>query len=321
MTKFSPQLQPSLSADLVRDAVVDGTRRYFDDCRQRVPWFVTQHFNYPGCWHTNKVAFGFDVLRAPLNLFWSPVYTLLSLIRYGFKRFGFRRVAKVLEHVPAGFTTSVQKQLAVTLYSELLKLDCEKSRLQGYIVESLERLYSHRHGAVDDDVSARLDNLVHEALMQYRVTRTASSDITNTITSSLIGAFAFYKFTPGGIGVGIMLSALLAKYFAAKEFFLGEGLGNLYYALLPPEPNLWLTVNSMLAVMTLLSVFASFSGLIADPVQAIFRLHHKRLYKMIDHLEQDFLREEQGLSSFRPKDQYVARLLDLFDVVKSHIHP
>lgn len=311
----------SMSEDNVRDAVVEGTRRYFKDCRQRVPWFVTQYFHYPGCWHTNKVAFGFDVLRAPLNLFWAPVYTLLSLIRYGFKRFGLPRIADFLQHVPDGFTTRVQKQLAVTLYADLLKLNCEKSQLQGYVVESLEQLYSQSHGSVGKDVSARLDKLVHEALMQYRVTRTASSDITNTITSSLIGAFAFYKFTPGGIGVGIMLAALLAKYFAAKTFFLGETFGNLYYSLIPPEPNIWLTVNSMMAVMTLLSVFASFSGLITDPVQAMLRLHHKRLYKMIDHLEQDFLREEQGLSSFRPKDQYVARLLDLFDVVKSHIHP
>ncbi len=303
----------------IQQAIRRGTQNYFQGCRQRVPSFVNTHFFPPGSWHTNKVALGFDLLRAPLNLFWAPFYALTSALQFLFRRLGWSRTAKLLNCVPAGFTTRVQKHLAQQLYSDLLKLSCEHSRLERHIAKELQELYQGSHKEVNDSVNETIEHLVHEALMQYRITRTAASDITNTITSTLIGAFAFYKFTPGGIGIGILLATVLAKYLAVKDFFLGETLGSIYFYLFPPEPAFSLTVYSTLAVMAILSVFASFSGLLTDPIQALLRLHHKRLYKMLDHLERDFLREQEA-SSYRPKDQYLARLLDMFDVVKSHLY-
>jgi len=310
----------ALSHDDIRKAIAEGTQQYFAGCRARVPDFVQQHFFLPGSWYTNRVALGFDLLRAPLNLFWAPLYAFISILRFALTKAGQNKIADLLAHLPAGFTTKVQKRLAEKLYSELLKLDCENSKLETCIVQALKALYCDTHSTIDPALSKRIESLVHEALLQYRVTRTASSDITNTITSTVIGAFAFYKFTPGGIGIGVVLATLFAKYFAVKDFFLGESVGEVYYYLFPPEPSLALTTYSLLAVMILLSIFASFSGMITDPVQALFGLHQKRLYKMLDHLERDFLTEQNLISTYRPKDQYIARLFDMFDVVKSHIH-
>ena len=108
---------------------------------------------------------------------------------------------------------------------------------------------------------------------------------------------------------------MLAKTLAAKDFFLGETIGNWYYSVFPPEPSLATTAGVMVAVMAALAAFAALSGVISDPVQAAIGLHRRRLHKLLDHLERDVSASTQ--SSFRPKDQYVARILDTFDMIRS----
>jgi len=71
----------------------------------------------------------------------------------------------------------------------------------------------------------------------------------------------------------------------------------------------------MVAVMALLAAFSALSGVISDPVQAAVGLHRRRLHKLLNHLQRDVTRSTQ--SSFRPKDQFVARILDMFDMIKS----
>jgi hypothetical protein len=108
---------------------------------------------------------------------------------------------------------------------------------------------------------------------------------------------------------------MLAKTLAAKDFFLGETIGNWYYSVFPPEPSLATTAGVLVAVMATLAAFAALSGVISDPLQAAIGLHRRRLHKLLDHLERDVAASTQ--SSFRPKDQFVARILDTFDMIRS----
>ena len=163
--------------------------------------------------------------------------------------------------------------------------------------------------------SRQLEPLIADAISQYRVTRTAAADITNSLSCTVLGAFAFQKFTPGGIGLGVLLASMLAQTLAARDFFLGETIGGWYYSVFPPEPTLAVTAGVMIAVMAALAAFAALSGMIFDPVQAAVGLHRRRLNKLLDHLERDVTRTTQ--SSFRPKDQFVARILDTFDMIRA----
>ncbi|MDC0661384.1 DUF6635 family protein [Marinobacter sp. SS21] len=200
---------------------------------------------------------------------------------------------------------------------ELLNKGPSGHLLEDYLVEALEAVYArHTCEPVNHQRFSRLiEPLVADALNQYRVTRTASADITNSISCTVLGAFAFQKFTPGGIGLGVVLASMLAKTLAARDFILGETIGGWYYSWFPPEPSLATTASVMAAVMAALAAFAALSGVISDPVQAAIGLHRRRLYKMLDHLERDVSLSPQ--SSFRPKDQYVARILDTFDMIRS----
>ncbi len=302
----------------IEQAIRTGIERYFDDCRARVPAFIDRHFHYPGAIATNRMALGWDMLRAPVNLLWAPVYALACLVKIlTRKRTGLMWPHGLANRVPAGFTTRVQQHISHLILVDLLNNGQEGQLLESYLVKALEAVYAHHtHEPVDHQQFSKLiEPLVADALSQYRVTRTASADITNSISCTVLGAFAFQKFTPGGIGLGVVLASMLAKTLAARDFILGETIGSWYYSWLPPEPSLATTVSVMVAVMASLAAFAALSGVIFDPVQAAVGLHRRRLHKLLNHLQRDVSLSTQ--SSFRPKDQFVARILDTFDMVKS----
>ena len=60
-------------------------------------------------------------------------------------------------------------------------------------------------------------------------------------------------------------------------------------------------------------MFAAFAGVVSDPVQRALGLHRARLLRMLSALEQQFF--DPAAPGFAVHDHYVARLLDLFDIV------
>ena len=260
------------------------------------------------------------MLRAPVNLFWAPLYACVGVIRFGIgKSLGNGWLWRQLGRFPPGFTTQVQQNISQQVLHDLLGQGRPEASLPFFIAEELKRLYQ-RHDQQHRDLDSRrfhalTEPVVAEAITQYQVTRTASADITNTLSCTVLGAFAFQKFTPGGLGIALMLAAMISNELATRSFVFGEGLGSLYCAFFPAEPSLGLTAGVAAAVMALLAAFAALSGIISDPIQVALGLHHKRLNKMLDPMQQDFI--ERSRNRFRPKDQYVARVLEVFDMVKS----
>lgn len=302
----------------VEQALRAAIVRYFDDCRARVPAFIDRHFHYPGALATNRRALGWDLLRAPANLLWAPVYALACLVQVLVpENSGLGWLHRLASRVPAGLTTRVQRHISDLIQVELLNDRQQGSLLERYLVVALEAVYArHNREPVDHRQFRRLiEPLFADTLSQYRVTRTASADITSNLSCAVLGAFAFQKFTPGGIGLGLVLASMLAKTLAARDFILGETLGHWYYGWFPPEPSLATTAGVMIAVMAALAAFAALSGVLFDPVQAAVGLHRRRLHKLLDHLQRDLTLSTQ--SSFRPKDQFVARVLDAFDMIRS----
>ncbi|WP_417225110.1 DUF6635 family protein [Amphritea sp.] len=302
----------------IQQAVLKGIRAYFSDCRSRVPSFVATHFRYPAALETNRVAFGLDILRAPINLFWAPLFALVSLLRFlvgRSARLGW--LHRLFGRFPAGFTTQVQTHISELVLRDLLQHNQPDASLSWYIAEALRELYQQQSDVCVDiaHFHRQAEPIIEDALAQYRVTRTASADITNTLSCTVLGAFAFQKFTPGGIGIGLMLASMISTQLASRDFLLGETLGNLYYSVFPPSPSLTLTLATIAGVLAVLSAGAALSGVISDPVQAALGLHRYRLNKMLRHMEQDML--QQSSNSFRPKDQYLARIMECFDLIRA----
>ena len=292
-----------------------GAAGYFDACHDRVDGFVQEHFRYPGAWRTNRPALGLDLLRSPCNLFWAPIYLFGQLLAWLCARLGLAAPAGVLRRLPSGLPTRVQTGTAERVCSELLMQEHPTLSLEAALLASLDELIDP--DGERPDSAAALRPLVTEALDRYNQTRTASADIANSLFSAAVGAFAFKKFTPGGLAVGILLAGWWAQHSAVMSFPLGSWLGNLYYGLFPAEPSAGLTVGGIVLALVMLSVLASFSGLLLDPLQSLLGLHQRRLHRLVDHLQRDFLRSEN--SSFNPRDPWLARVLDLVDAARSQL--
>ena len=306
------------AAAAINGAVHRGLETYFDGCRARIQPFVKRHYHYPGAWATNKSAFGWDLLRSPLNLTWAPIYIATIAARGLCNRLGWLKLADRLRRVPFGITTDVQKHSTELIYRELLLWPTDTAHanpIHDAVVAELSQLSL----SVDDDQAAQVRQLVGEvasdAIEQLQITRTASADISNASISTLIGAFAYKKFAPGGIAIGMLLAGSISRHEAIDSFPLGTSLGGFFYGYFPPDSSFLTVTASIALVMLVFAVLASFSGLLTDPLQALTGLHRRRLNKLIDKVEQDIKAKASG--SFRPKDQYLARIFDLLDVLRS----
>ena len=312
---------PETTENIVEQALIVAMQHYLSACRDRVPHFVQQHLHYPGTWHTNKRAMGWDLLRAPVNLFWAPIYLGVQLLVLILKKVRLSILADYLRNIPSGLMTDIQRYLTDQTFTQLLgrnNQDDNEDELYKYIYGALTQLPDDLEQP-NNNLSlldrAHIDTIIHDALEQYRITRTASADMGNSLFSTIVGGFAFQKFTPGGFAIGLTIAAWLAQQLAVDNFILGDWFGRIYYSLFPATPSLSLSVASVALVMTCLAVLASFSGLITDPIQNLFGLHQRRLIKMLNHLENDLLQRKSG--GFRPKDQFVARILELIDLARA----
>ena len=83
--------------------------------------------------------------------------------------------------------------------------------------------------------------------------------------------------------------------------------------LFPAVPSAPLLFGLSGALLTGATVLAAFAGLIGDPVQRRLGLHQRRLRQMIDAMERQML--DPAAPAYVVHDRYVARLLDVFDLV------
>ncbi|WP_052480769.1 DUF6635 family protein [Gilvimarinus agarilyticus] len=308
-----PQTQrPERDKQALIAAMERGVDEYFRECRARVPGFVRRHFRYPGAWQTNRRALGWDLLRAPLNLIWVPFYLTLQVLAWLSERCRLLWPARQLRRVPSGMQTNIQQYLVSCAERELLQRGAGQHRLRECVVAAI--VQCEHFTELEFAQESALEQSLDDALAQYALTRTASADISNTLFATLAGAFTLQKFTPGGIAIGMTLASVVANRWAAWDFFLGPVLGGWYYSVFPVAPQTSLIVLSTASVMALMAVFACFSGLISDPVQSLLGVHQRRLRRMLDSLERDVKRRTSG--SFRPKDAYLARLMDIIDAAR-----
>ena len=64
------------------------------------------------------------------------------------------------------------------------------------------------------------------------------------------------------------------------------------------------------------SITAAFAGIIADLVQKRLGLHQRRLHRLIDAVERQWDSEHED-ADFVAHDPYVARLMDVFDLLSA----
>ena len=141
----------------------------------------------------------------------------------------------------------------------------------------------------------------------------ATAEIATGFVAAGLGALVVKQANPGLVTLSSALAAVIAQQMAIAAFPLGASLGGLWYSLFPAVASPGLLVVTTAGVFFGGAMLAAFSGVVTDPLQRRLGLHRGRLERFLRGLEAD-LCGEPGRSRLM-RDQYVARLADIFDLI------
>jgi hypothetical protein len=306
--------------------VADAARRYFGSRRSRVDAFVDRHFSFKGSVAMHRKALGWDMLKAPANIALAVPQLATKLAAAGAKAVGAERASTFLGSRKLLFDTAVGQEIEWLIMTDLLELPFHQGGREsradalGEMILSAPELQEQLNNALEavgrrgDDPAFR--QRLEAAMETYTGTRAAAAEITTALITVGAGAVAVKQATPGAMTLGPALAAALTQHAAVASFPLGAGLGSLWYGAFPAAVSPALISGVTGGLLAVSSVAAAFAGIVADPVQRRLGLHQRRLLRLVDALERQWESERQDVG-FVARDPYVARLLDLFDLLGS----
>lgn len=309
----------------VDSAIHRAIDQYIESRRAKIAEFVNKYFSMKGALKIHKKALGSDLYKGPMNISWSVPYTILKATSAVLKKTGNKKIPELLEKLPWGFETNVQKEVKWLIYTELLEIPyAEKNRKsdKDALLEAIlnqpeiaalliEQLSAINQKSSDPKFRCRLE----ENLWEYASSRTAAADLAGAIIALSVGATLFKQMTPGAMATGTAVATAIAQHAAVSNFVLGSTLGSLWYSIFPVSASMGLIVATTGAIMAAMSLVTSFAGIITDPLQSRLGIHQRRLRKFIDCLEKEL--KGTGDSKFEIKDLYVARVFDILDILKT----
>lgn len=302
-----------------REIVTAAARRYIAERRRRVPGFVAETFSLRASLRLHSHAFGWDLLRAPVNVLLIVPTVIAMLLGALCSRLGWKGLASRLRGGSWFLHTDVGREVEWLIHTRLLELPVSqpgrasrRDALAEAIVEQA-RIAGCLHDVAGGNAPER--ERLRLALAAYTGARAAAAEITNVVVMLGAGAATLHQLTPGALSLGPALALAAAQQAAIASFPLGTTLGGLWYGVFPPEPPLSLVIGATLGLLLVLASVAAFSGVLADPVQSRFGLHERRLQRLLDTLEHNLCGDEGA--HFAPRDHYVTRLVDLLEIARA----
>ncbi len=163
--------------------------------------------------------------------------------------------------------------------------------------------------AEDPQFRARL----RDAMRTYAGTRAAAAEIATGLTTLGGGALALNKLTPGAVSSGSGAPGRHRPAIRDRVVSARLGARRHLVRLFPAASSLALTAGLTGGLMLTAAGFAALAGVVTDPLQRRLGLHQRRLLCMLDALERQML--DPAAPSYAARDHYVARLMDLFDML------
>jgi hypothetical protein len=305
--------EQALAHAIVRDAA----RRYIASRRDRIDIFVDRHFTLIGSLALHRRALGWDLVRAPINLFLTAPALAVTLLSRMAQRLGWERLSAWLGERHVLLATDLSREIAWLVTTELFELPCaqkERVTTRDALAEAIladpramRRLAARDRTEIDPQLRHRL----LAAIEGYCGTRAAVAEITTGAVATGFGALAVKQATPGLVTLGSALATALAQQSAIAAFPLGAWLGSIWYGWYPATASLGLLSATIGGALAGGAVLAAYSGILTDPLQRGLGLHRRRLLRLVQELESVLCDDRDRPVTLR--DHYVARLLDLFD--------
>ena len=245
--------------------------------QERVDAFVRSHFHLAATLRLHRVAFGWDLLRAPINVALAPVFLLVGLAVVASRLAGFSRLEAWLKARQIFLKTSVARAIEANIATDLLE-------------------------------GATLTPHSRTLITEYTGVRSAVAEITTSLFVLLAGLLLFGTATPGVTSLTPKVSEYVAHASAVAHFPLGSGLGSLWYGVFPLSLPIWFVVLTGVALAMTASLVTTFAGCIADPIQARLGIHRRRLMRLVERISM-----AEGQTSSLAPEHILARLADLTD--------
>jgi hypothetical protein len=305
-----------LASAIVRDAA----HRYVESRCGRIDAFVDRHFTLAGSVALHRRALGWDLLRAPANLFLAGPALAVNLTAWAARRGGMERVAARLAHRRLLLEAEVSREIEWLVATELLEIPCQRRDRASYRDAIAETILADARAAArlgaplalagtDPELRRRLA----AAIETYLGSRTATAEIATGFVAAGLGALVVKQATPGLVTLSSAVAAMIAQQTAIAAFPLGAGLGSLWYGLFPATAGPGLLAATTAGIFLVGAMLAAFSGVVTDPIQRRLGLHRRRLVRLLQVLETE-LCGEAGRNRIM-RDHYVARLVDIFDLI------
>jgi hypothetical protein len=294
---------------------------YFNGLRGQVNGFVSHYFTWPGTVRLHGFAFGWDIVRAPLNVMLAPVFLLTRLIAHICLRMNLLRIGGWFAQRRILLRTAVSQRVEALIVTDLLGVPLgvgagahDPSGL-AHAVLAAPQFREMIRKRPDPAAAEAVGQRIATALTDYASTRSAVAEMTTALCTIAFGALVFNALTPGMISIAPGVAEALARSTAIAAFPLGETLGGLWYNIFSPGASSVLLGLTIAALIMAGSVFAAFAGILADPVQSRLGIHRRRLLRLIDTLETEL--SDGPTKPFAAREHLYARVLDIWDAVAS----
>ena len=323
ITNPAQPLSRAAAQELARAVVRDAARRYVVSRRDRVDAFIDRHFTLAGSLALHRCSLGWDLVRAPLNLLLTVPALAVKLASRAARRAGRLKLAVWLAGHRLLFETDLAREIEWLMATELLEIPCcqgDRASFGDALAEAvltdprIAGLLATPLAAPSSSEREFRGRLV-AAIESYIGSRMATAEITTGVVATGLGALAVKQATPGLVTLGSALAATIAQQNAIAAFPLGAGLGGLWYGWFPVAASPSLLAATTAGVVIGGAVLAAFSGIVTDPLKRRLGLHRRRLFRLLGEVERT-LCDEDG-ASVTLRDHYVARLIDLLDLVAS----
>lgn len=291
------------------------------ESRSRVAGFARRTFLWPGTLKLHRAALGADVLRAPANVFLSPVLVLVRLAAWACLALRMPGPGAWLRGRRILLRTDVSARVEAAILRDLLGLsvpDAGPSPRDGGPVRAIlaaPELQGVLEGRTGRDQARVTAERIGAAIEEYTGTRSAIAELTTALVTLTVGAAVFHALTPGMISMAPGVADALTRSAAVAAFPLGETLGGLWYGVFPARTAPWLVAAILAGLVAAGALVTAFAGILADPVQVWLGIHRRRLMRLIDTLEAELA--GTGDRPFVAREHYVARALDLWDAALS----
>jgi len=250
-----------------------------------------------------------------------PILVLTRIAAYLCRRAGWRGAADSLSRRRILLRTSVARQVEVLIVTDLLELSLDegaaardRSALARAVLvapQSREMIRTRASAPLAEALCQRISG----ALGEYAGTRSAVAEMTTTLCVFVVGTLAFQALTPGMISMAPGVADAMARTNAIASFPLGQTLDGMWYGMFAADASPWLVGAAAAGLVMLGSVVAAFAGVLADPVQIHLGIHRRRLGRLLDTMEEEFLGRDDR--PFVAPQHFFARRRDLWDAVSS----